>query len=53
MLRVFSCWQVSLDLICMPTRAPRKTKIICTLGPMCWSEEGINKLLDGGMDIAR
>ena len=31
----------------------RKTKILCTMGPQCWSEEGIASLLDAGMDIAR
>ncbi len=31
----------------------RKTKIVCTLGPSCWSEEGMVKLLDAGMDVAR
>jgi pyruvate kinase len=32
---------------------PRKTKIVCTLGPKCWSEEGLDKLLDAGMNVAR
>jgi pyruvate kinase len=31
----------------------RKTKLVCTLGPRCWSEEGISALLDSGLDIAR
>jgi len=31
----------------------RKTKIVCTLGPACWSEEGLGKLLDAGMNVAR
>ena len=31
----------------------RKTKIICTLGPACWSEEGLAALLDAGMNVAR
>jgi pyruvate kinase len=31
----------------------RKTKIICTLGPACWSEEGLAALMDVGMNAAR
>lgn len=31
----------------------RKTKIICTLGPACGSEEGIGNLIDAGLNIAR
>ena len=30
-----------------------KTKVVCTLGPRCWSEEGIGALLDAGLNIAR
>uniref|UniRef100_A0A061RE44 Pyruvate kinase n=1 Tax=Tetraselmis sp. GSL018 TaxID=582737 RepID=A0A061RE44_9CHLO len=30
-----------------------KTKVVCTLGPRCWSEEGIASLLDAGLDVAR
>lgn len=26
----------------------RRTKIICTLGPASWSEDGLGKLIDGG-----
>jgi pyruvate kinase len=32
---------------------PRKTKIVCTLGPACWSEEGLGELLDAGLNVAR
>jgi hypothetical protein len=31
----------------------RKTKIVCTLGPACWSEEGLGALLDAGLNVAR
>ena len=31
----------------------RKTKIICTAGPACWSEEGLGKLLEAGCNVLR
>ncbi|MBD5460080.1 MAG: pyruvate kinase, partial [Lachnospiraceae bacterium] len=31
----------------------RKTKIICTIGPACESEEMLRELMLAGMDVAR
>jgi pyruvate kinase len=31
----------------------RRTKIICTIGPASWSEEGLGILMDAGMNVAR
>ena len=31
----------------------RRTKIVCTLGPACWSEQGLAALMDAGMNVAR
>ena len=31
----------------------RRTKVVCTLGPACWSVEGLVDLIDGGMNVAR
>ena len=31
----------------------RRTKIVCTIGPASWSEEGLSKLMDAGMNVAR
>mmetsp|Transcript_29709 Transcript_29709/g.45556 ORF Transcript_29709/g.45556 Transcript_29709/m.45556 type:complete len:320 (-) Transcript_29709:1620-2579(-) len=37
----------------LPSTADRRTKIVCTLGPACWSEEGLATLMDTGMNVAR
>jgi len=31
----------------------RKTKIVCTAGPGCWSAETLSKLLDAGLNVLR
>jgi len=31
----------------------RKTKTVCTMGPKCWSEDGMRALLRAGMGVAR
>lgn len=45
---------ITLDTVTKPCLTKeRKTKIFCTLGPACWSEEGLAKLMDAGMNAAR
>ncbi len=31
----------------------KKTKIICTLGPSCWEESTIRRMINNGMNVAR
>ncbi|EFJ40446.1 pyruvate kinase [Volvox carteri f. nagariensis] len=46
--------KVGLDLICGPTDIrTRKTKVVCTLGPSCWSREGLEMLVNNGLNVAR
>lgn len=45
---------VTLDMILRDDeQLARKTKIICTAGPACWSEDGFSKLLDAGCNVLR
>ena len=43
----------NLSLIQKPLHQARATHVICTMGPACWSEEGMRQLLDAGCDIIR
>jgi len=46
--------RINLDLIRTDHHLlTRKTKIVCTLGPSCWSVENLCGLLDAGMNVAR
>ena len=44
---------VDLDMIMNENVTFRKTKIVCTMGPACWSEDKLAQLLDAGLNIAR
>jgi len=44
---------IRLENVLEPAKAPRKTKIICTIGPSCWSKEMLVKLIEAGMNVAR
>eukprot|EP00531_Pseudo-nitzschia_arenysensis_P001433 CAMPEP_0116155008 /NCGR_PEP_ID=MMETSP0329-20121206/22082_1 /TAXON_ID=697910 /ORGANISM="Pseudo-nitzschia arenysensis, Strain B593" /LENGTH=530 /DNA_ID=CAMNT_0003652021 /DNA_START=45 /DNA_END=1637 /DNA_ORIENTATION=+ len=45
---------VGFDIVTEPLNTLyRRTKIVCTIGPASWSEEGLGKLLDAGMNVAR
>jgi pyruvate kinase len=44
---------ITLETILEPASAPRKTKIVCTIGPSCWSKEILLKMIDAGMNVAR
>ena len=45
--------KISLDSILKPASTFRKTKTVCTMGPKCWSEDGMRALLRSGMGVAR
>eukprot|EP00899_Mesostigma_viride_P024158 jgi/Mesvir1/4927/Mv25062-RA.1 len=45
--------RVSKQMILNDQDTDRKTKIICTMGPKCWSEEVLGQLMDAGMNVCR
>ena len=45
--------RTNLRTIQKPLQHMRATKIICTLGPACWTEDGMRALVDAGCDIVR
>ncbi len=44
---------ITIDSIIQPAEDERKTKIVCTIGPSCWSKENLLALIDKGMNVAR
>lgn len=45
---------ITLEAIQRPTStANRRTKIVATMGPASWSEDGLSTLLDAGLNVAR
>ncbi|KAJ8603146.1 hypothetical protein CTAYLR_004612 [Chrysophaeum taylorii] len=36
-----------------PAALKKRSRIVCTIGPSCWSVEGLGMLLDEGMNVAR
>mmetsp|Transcript_6350 Transcript_6350/g.7683 ORF Transcript_6350/g.7683 Transcript_6350/m.7683 type:complete len:516 (-) Transcript_6350:983-2530(-) len=44
---------ISIKSILTPATAPRKTKIVCTLGPSTVTEDKLVELIDAGMNVAR
>ena len=46
--------QIDLARVMAPTHTSnRRTKIVCTMGPACWSKDNIGILMDAGMNVAR
>ena len=45
---------ITYDMVTAPVNTlERRTKIVCTIGPASWSEEGLGILMDSGMNVAR
>ncbi|XRB20845.1 pyruvate kinase [Pseudoscourfieldia marina] len=49
----FRSVKIGIEDVLKRDTIPKKTKILCTLGPKCWDEESLKGLLDAGMNIAR
>ena len=49
----FCSTRIGLENVVAPSNMVRKTKIVCTMGPKCWDEETMGKLIDAGMTVAR
>uniref|UniRef100_A0A7S2R7I1 Pyruvate kinase n=1 Tax=Mucochytrium quahogii TaxID=96639 RepID=A0A7S2R7I1_9STRA len=44
---------ITLESVLQPAAEERKTKIVCTIGPSCWSKEMLLNLIDAGMNVCR
>ena len=45
--------KIGLENVAKPSETVRKTKIVCTMGPKCWDEKSMAKLIDAGLGVAR
>ena len=43
---------VTLDTVLLDSKVPRKTKVVCTIGPSCDTVEKLGELIDAGMNVA-
>eukprot|EP01029_Cantina_marsupialis_P015510 TRINITY_DN339_c0_g2_i1.p1 TRINITY_DN339_c0_g2~~TRINITY_DN339_c0_g2_i1.p1 ORF type:complete len:503 (-),score=134.29 TRINITY_DN339_c0_g2_i1:165-1673(-) len=44
---------ITLQSVIGESTNERKSKIVCTIGPSCWSREMLGKMLQAGMNVAR
>ena len=45
--------QITIESMLSDNRESRKTKIVCTMGPSCWSHERLCQMIKAGMNVAR